>query len=768
MSNTYNPLDMYEIKEQIGAGGGGSVYRCFHKNLQTDVVLKKVHSHITDKSQRRAEVDILKNLHHSYLPTVYDCFEYEGDSYTVMNYISGKSFGGMLKEGKKFSQAELLKYTRQLSEAVAYLHSQKIPIIHGDIKPDNIMLTPEGDICLIDFNISSVTQDGKATVTGFSRGYTAPEIIESYLAAVNQNKKVKSTVNNINSGSNISADDKTEILDDDKTELLENDKTEVLVNSSSDDRTVLMDNDSTVLLDDDRTVSIIDELDDEKTVSLFDSNPAPIVKKIESSNHDDAPSILVDKAADIFSIGATLFHIYTGTQYSSENTTLLDSRTSEGFVYILNKCLNNSPDKRYKDGAELLKAINNVHSYDKRYKSMMARQNLIIIVLCILIAGGIFSIVEGKRIYAQELDSEYDNYILELNEYRESLSGDAFNETYCKAIELFPDKLDAYYQKALYNFQTRQYEENITYIENTILTLPNIYIQENLCDVYYILGESYMELDYYDDAYKSLQNAIKYNSGNANYYVDEAICLARLNEPDKAIEVLKQATDRGVADEMVYLINAEIDKSSGNYQSALDNCKEVFTHSSDNYVLYRAYVLYAKCARNMSDNMNTIDDCIAVLKEGNRVLPLEYHGEILEMLAQYYIDGAIVSGDSSYNNGAIDSLETIIDNGWGSITTYNNLIILYQKIGNYNKASNYLALMEDSYHDDYRVYKRKAFLELDIQKNLSDSEKDFSEFKELYDKASELYNQQNVNNAFDSEMQILSESYNELVDKNWL
>ena len=91
MSNTYNPLDMYEIKEQIGAGGGGSVYRCFHKNLQTDVVLKKVHSHITDKSQRRAEVDILKNLHHSYLPTVYDCFEYEGDSYTVMNYISFRS-----------------------------------------------------------------------------------------------------------------------------------------------------------------------------------------------------------------------------------------------------------------------------------------------------------------------------------------------------------------------------------------------------------------------------------------------------------------------------------------------------------------------------------------------------------------------------------------------------------------------------------------------------------------------------------------------------
>ena len=61
----------------------------------------------------------------------------------------------------------------QLCSALQYLHEQIPPIIHGDIKPANIMLTPKGDICLIDFNISFFMNSG--TVLGYTDGYTSPE-----------------------------------------------------------------------------------------------------------------------------------------------------------------------------------------------------------------------------------------------------------------------------------------------------------------------------------------------------------------------------------------------------------------------------------------------------------------------------------------------------------------------------------------------------------------------------------------------------------------
>lgn len=102
----------------------------------------------------RQEVDILKNLNHMYLPQVLDFLTEGNDIYTVMSYIPGRSFKELLEEGSPFRPNQLIRWGMQLCSALNYLHGQNPPIIHGDIKPANIMLTPEGNICLIDFNIS--------------------------------------------------------------------------------------------------------------------------------------------------------------------------------------------------------------------------------------------------------------------------------------------------------------------------------------------------------------------------------------------------------------------------------------------------------------------------------------------------------------------------------------------------------------------------------------------------------------------------------------
>lgn len=169
----------YEVLEHIGSGGGGNVYLAEHLRLNKKVVLKADKRKLTTRPELlRREVDVLKNLSHPYIPKVYDFFTEDDVVYTVMDYVEGESLDKPLKRGEKFSQPQVIKWAKQILEALRYLHSPthgEPPrgFVHSDIKPANIMLTPFNDICLIDFNISLAL--GEENFVGYSAGYASPE-----------------------------------------------------------------------------------------------------------------------------------------------------------------------------------------------------------------------------------------------------------------------------------------------------------------------------------------------------------------------------------------------------------------------------------------------------------------------------------------------------------------------------------------------------------------------------------------------------------------
>lgn len=169
----------YEIQEELGAGGGGRVYLAYHKRLGKNVILKADKRKITTREDLlRREVDVLKNLSHPYIPQVYDYFVEDGTAYTVMEYIEGESLNKPLKRGERFTQPQVIKWAIQLLSALEYLHepvhgNPPRGFIHGDIKPANLMKKPNGDICLIDFNIALAL--GEEYAVGASEGYSAPE-----------------------------------------------------------------------------------------------------------------------------------------------------------------------------------------------------------------------------------------------------------------------------------------------------------------------------------------------------------------------------------------------------------------------------------------------------------------------------------------------------------------------------------------------------------------------------------------------------------------
>lgn len=169
----------YELIQRIGSGGGGVVYLARHIRLDKQVVLKADKRKLSTRPDLlRREVDVLKNLSHPYIPQVYDFFTDGSHVYTVMDYIDGESLDKALERGEHFPQPQVIRWGRQLLQALDYLHS---PIhgtpphgyVHSDIKPANLMRRLNGDICLIDFNISLAL--GELNVIGVSAGYASPE-----------------------------------------------------------------------------------------------------------------------------------------------------------------------------------------------------------------------------------------------------------------------------------------------------------------------------------------------------------------------------------------------------------------------------------------------------------------------------------------------------------------------------------------------------------------------------------------------------------------
>ncbi|MDO4799344.1 MAG: serine/threonine-protein kinase [Bacillota bacterium] len=172
----------YRVESILGEGGGGVVYKAWHNRLQKYVVIKELHrGNALSRETQRNEVEALKHVKHPNLPQVYD-FLTEGDRiFTVMEFIEGESLDRALAAGRRFDQKDVLRWFEQLASALAGIHEKGI--CHRDVKPANIMLTPRGDVCLIDFNAALVGGNDVRMVSR-SLGYASPEQYEIYEKAL--------------------------------------------------------------------------------------------------------------------------------------------------------------------------------------------------------------------------------------------------------------------------------------------------------------------------------------------------------------------------------------------------------------------------------------------------------------------------------------------------------------------------------------------------------------------------------------------------------
>ncbi len=171
----------YRIDRLLSHGGMGAIYQGFDTNLNMPVAIKE-NFFQTPQSiiQFKQEALILARLHHPSLPRVIHHFSFEGQQYLVMDYIEGEDLWSLVKEqGHPLEEAQAIDYTIQVADAAYYLHTRNPPIIHRDIKPQNIKITPDNRAVLVDFGIAKIVDDKDGrTRTGaqaVTPGFSPPE-----------------------------------------------------------------------------------------------------------------------------------------------------------------------------------------------------------------------------------------------------------------------------------------------------------------------------------------------------------------------------------------------------------------------------------------------------------------------------------------------------------------------------------------------------------------------------------------------------------------
>jgi serine/threonine protein kinase len=175
----------YRIDKQIGQGGMGAVYIATDERFGSTVAIKQ--TLLMDDNYRKAierEARLLNSLKHVALPRVSDHFLEENGQFLVMEYIPGEDLSHMIESGTVFEIDRVLKWADQLLDALEYLHNQSIPVIHRDIKPQNLKLTASDQIILLDFGLAkgNPTDAGHQTaaksIFGYSRNYASLEQIQ--------------------------------------------------------------------------------------------------------------------------------------------------------------------------------------------------------------------------------------------------------------------------------------------------------------------------------------------------------------------------------------------------------------------------------------------------------------------------------------------------------------------------------------------------------------------------------------------------------------
>lgn len=702
----------YSAIRPLGEGGMGTLYRAHKDSLDVDVVIKRVKQKFKGRMDERAEANILKTLKHKYLPRIYDVIESpSGYVYTIMDMIPGENMQNYVKTYGPVSQKLAYRWACQLCEVIAYLHSQVPPILHCDIKPSNIMITPAGDICVIDFNTSLVFSKGVLAI-GATPGYAAPEQYTRPGASP----------------------DTIETVPLEETMPLRGYK---------------------------------DAFAYQNVRSNKDPSGRGVSNSVTAAQATNAGGYgTISKRTDVYGIGATLYYAITGQQpgHSLKDVRPITSyklKFSRSFLLIIARAMMKRQEERFCDAQEMLRALQDIHAIDGRYKKVVHSQRVVAAVSLVLAVSGTLAILFGVQRIGVERYAAYDALVRKGRTAADEMRFDEAEQDLQQAIAIYDDQLEAYVEQAVLLYRQGKYQECIDAVETTQSRELKYYSRQSVANLYNVAAEAYYELESYESAATMYQKAIGYSPDILSYYQGEATALIQLGDYSGADEVLAEMA-KAVPDAeqsgAYQVVQSELLRKQGDLPDALDAARKAIGSADGNDQLARAYRLAASICEDVGDSM--LSEEINLLNQGIEQLPDGYYNALAGQLASAYIRQAEATGNPGYQKDALRTYQQLEKNGNTTLEVRLNIAMLQYQLHDFSKAMEMLQALKKDYPKDYRVYKWLAFVqgELDLQNGAS-----YTKTLGYYETAAELYRAEQASGVYDPQMDELDR----MARNNW-
>lgn len=702
----------YSAIRPLGEGGMGTLYRAHKDSLDVDVVIKRVKQKFKGRMDERAEANILKTLKHKYLPRIYDVIESpSGYVYTIMDMIPGENMQNYVKTHGPVSQKLAYRWACQLCEVIAYLHSQVPPILHCDIKPSNIMITPADDICVIDFNTSLVFSKGVLAI-GATPGYAAPEQYTRPGASP----------------------DTIETVPLEETMPLRGYK---------------------------------DAFAYQNVRSNKDPSGRGVSNSVTAAQATNAGGYgTISKRTDVYGIGATLYYAITGQQpgHSLKDVRPITSyklKFSRSFLLIIARAMMKRQEERFCDAQEMLRALQDIHAIDGRYKKVVHSQRVVAAVSLVLAVSGTLAILFGVQRIGVERYAAYDALVRKGRTAADEMRFDEAEQDLQQAIAIYDDQLEAYVEQAVLLYRQGKYQECIDAVETTQSRELKYYSRQSVANLYNVAAEAYYELESYESAATMYQKAIGYSPDILSYYQGEATALIQLDDYSGADEVLAEMA-KAVPDAeqsgAYQVVQSELLRKQGDLPDALDAARKAIGSADGNDQLARAYRLAASICEDIGDSM--LSEEINLLNQGIEQLPDGYYNALAGQLASAYIRQAEATGNPGYQKDALRTYQQLEKNGNTTLEVRLNIAMLQYQLHDFSKAMEMLQALKKDYPKDYRVYKWLAFVqgELDLQNGAS-----YTKTLGYYETAAELYRAEQASGVYDPQMDELDR----MARNNW-
>ncbi|HLF19444.1 MAG TPA: serine/threonine-protein kinase, partial [Bacteroidota bacterium] len=170
----------YKILEKLGEGGMGVVYKAHDTKLDRTVALKFLPSYLgTDANEKERfhhEARAASTLLHANVAVIFEVNEHEDRLFLAMEYVEGQTLKKLVEQGEPLSIKRVLDIAVQICDGMAAAHEKGV--VHRDIKSDNIMITPKGQVKVMDFGLAKIKGASKLTKAGSTLGtaaYMSPE-----------------------------------------------------------------------------------------------------------------------------------------------------------------------------------------------------------------------------------------------------------------------------------------------------------------------------------------------------------------------------------------------------------------------------------------------------------------------------------------------------------------------------------------------------------------------------------------------------------------